>query len=195
MKTLAGALICAFTLAAAAPAFAGYYDLPAPPPAAEGPPPCDHGCPPPPPHCPCTPHMGAPRMGIPPGEQFRSDERFQRGDEHDRSDQRYERHEDSWTEEGPPPVHDDHVIVPSEFFEGESSVGPAFIEDYAGGGGGGFAESAAFGGASAFASASASASAHVDISVRIREMQHHMMMHQHQMMPHRSYGCGCSRRH
>ena len=169
MKTLAGAALCALVLAAAAPAFAGgYWDLRD---AAPAPPDAAYDGPPceracPPPQPPCPP----PRHRVYRGE------------------------EDSW-QEGPPPAEEADVVMPAEFFETESSVGPAFLDE-GGGGGGGAVETDAFGGAEAFASASASASAHVSVDVRVMEMQrrmmhqHQMMMqHQHQMMmSHHSYG-------
>jgi hypothetical protein len=160
MRVLAGLVAMAAMLMGALPAAAGgYWDVqPAtPPPAyADGPPPCRQGCPPPPP-CGC-----------------------ERG---------YHR-EAAWREERPlpppPPPAPRPVVLPSEFFETESSVGPAFADYGYGGGGGGFEETGAFGEASAFASASASA--HVSVDVRV--MQH--MMHQ-RMPPHPApHGCGCS---
>jgi hypothetical protein len=156
MNILAGAALGALMLAAAAPAFAGgYWDLRDGTPA---PPDAAYDGPPceracPPPQPPCPP----PRRRV------------------------YQREAESW-QQGPPSAEAANVVVPAEFFDVESSVGPAFLDE-GGGGGGGAVETGGFGGAEGFAaaSASASASAHVSVNVRVMEMQRRMMR-QHQMM-------------
>jgi hypothetical protein len=159
MKFLAGLMSLAVLLTGAAPALAGgYWDArPAPPPQYAEGPPPCHQGCAPPPPCGCWQDRGF--------------------------------HEEAWRRPPPLPMPPPppSVSIPPEFFESESSVGPAFVDYGGGGGGGGFVET--FGSANASAFASASASAHVSVSVNIHQhMMHHPMPHP---MPH---PCGCGHR-
>ena len=79
-----------------------------------------------------------------------------------------------------PPPSPPGVVLPSEFFETEGSVGPPFADyGYAGG------EAVEFAGANASAFASASASARVSVSVRVA---------QHVAPRPAPHGCGCGHR-